>query len=276
MMKNLFTKNEFQLDEILFEGRNKSYGAYTLRNDSDRVLTKSLFYGIAFFAAASALPFVVNAFEDKTIIEEIPYSDPFVLQNIPTEEVQTITPIILPNKVQKAYDSTVPEPTRAPKNEKKAITKADKTDAIAGIQTVDIEKPGTYIPVKVAMPPAYKKSIVDPVWLDEIEKPNNEIMSAVDEEADFTGGINAFREKVQSNFDASSFEGNEEITKAMVTFVVEKDGTISNMKVTGADAAFNIETEAAIKKIKGRWLPAKVKGQSVRSYFRFPVTMRFE
>ena len=43
----------------------------------------------------------------------------------------------------------------------------------------------------------------------------------------------------------------------MVTFVVERDGTISNIKVSGANTDFNKEAEKNNKRIKGKWNPAK-------------------
>ena len=89
-------------------------------------------------------------------------------------------------------------------------------------------------------------------------------------EADFLGGINAFRNKVNENFDTSSVESESgEVIKGTITFVVETDGTISNVKVNGANADFNKEAEKTIKKIKGKWNPAKLQGEKVRSYFRF-------
>ena len=81
----------------------------------------------------------------------------------------------------------------------------------------------------------------------------------------------------ESNFD-TSVVGSEsgEVIKAVVTFVVERDGTISNIKAAGANADFNKEAEKVIKSIKGKWNPAKLGGQNVRSYFRFPISMQFE
>jgi protein TonB len=73
-----------------------------------------------------------------------------------------------------------------------------------------------------------------------------------------------------TNFDSSVIENETgEVVKAVVTFVVERDGTISNIKVSGANADFNKEAEKTIKGIKGKWNPAKFQGENVRSYFRF-------
>jgi len=57
---------------------------------------------------------------------------------------------------------------------------------------------------------------------------------------------------------------------------VEKDGSISNIKITGTNSDFNQEAERTIKSIKTKWTPAQLKGKAVRSSFRMPISMRIE
>lgn len=60
----------------------------------------------------------------------------------------------------------------------------------------------------------------------------------------------------------------------MVTteFIVEVDGTISNIKVTkGLNALIDAEAVRVIGLIPGKWTPAKVEGVSVRSLYSIPV-----
>jgi len=67
--------------------------------------------------------------------------------------------------------------------------------------------------------------------------------------------------------------------RTTITFIVEIDGTISGIKANGTDADFNSEAIRTVKAIsaKGKWIPGKnKKGESVRSYFRFPISMKFE
>ena len=47
------------LDEIVFEKRNKEYGAYDLRKTYPRILTKAFIFGTIFFCLAAITPFVV-------------------------------------------------------------------------------------------------------------------------------------------------------------------------------------------------------------------------
>ncbi|SEM46868.1 protein TonB [Chryseobacterium taichungense] len=78
-----------------------------------------------------------------------------------------------------------------------------------------------------------------------------------------------------NNFDGSGFESGD-VMRTTITFIVEKDGTISGIKADGKDADFNSEAMRTIRSIKGKWVPAKINGQPVRSYFKFPISMKFD
>lgn len=279
-MKHLEHNQDFRLNEILFEHRNKAYGAYVLRTESDRILTKAFFIGVGLLAAVSIIPVAISAFKStETVIIQDP-TPPIMIDvdkpNDPPAEVlppQTVTP---PPPSVRQYDSQVVTPTRnANEND---IVEDIPDDAIAGVKndftappapqinvpTTVISGPGTVAPPKIAP--------VAPV-----EDPNKIVEGTeLSKSADFEGGINAFRTKVMNKFDVSAFE-TEDVVSTKLTFIVEKDGTISNIKANGKDASFNAEAIRTIKAVKGKWIPGKnKKGESVRSYFSFPISMKFD
>ena len=61
----------------------------------------------------------------------------------------------------------------------------------------------------------------------------------------------------------------------MFTFVIERDGSITDVKASGPNSEFNAEAVKTIKGIRKKWTPAKVNGQAVRSRYRLPLTMQF-
>ena len=102
-----------------------------------------------------------------------------------------------------------------------------------------------------------------------------EVHTLVDEEADYgNGGLNGFRVKVAENFDIEAVQG-EGVLTTTVKFVVETNGTVSQVKATGSNADFNREAERVVRSIKG-WNPAKKGGVNVRSYYSLPLKMKFE
>lgn len=273
---------EFRFNEVLFEHRNKEYGAYVLRNESDRILMKALFIGVSLLAAISITPVIINAFKTPEITDAGGYElpPPVIIDDYePTPPVTVVPPkSTLPPKV-KTEDTTVPEP--------RAIVKAEKEiekieGAVAGLKNNSegqIAPPNTYIPPTANTGSGPVISTAPPTILVEKTDPTK-IVDGKDlgVEANFNGGIESFRNKVMNNFDGSGFE-SDGVMRTTVTFIVEIDGTISNIKANGADVDFNNEAIRTIKTIsaKGKWIPGKnKKGESVRSYFKFPISMKFD
>ena len=275
-MKNLLLSlRTNDLDEVVFANRNKSYGAYALRNDYSNQLTKALFIGIAFFASVSAVPLVMNAFKSEVLLPKDDFSGREILVINDTE-----TPKPKPDNTTPARVKTVANPEVTPVREirknKTLPTKKDFEGAAIGTET----KPGSETtisvapPISVGPPSATDHQPVSPPA--PVEDPNVIIDGAkADVAADFKGGINAFRQKVAQGFDTSSIDQSG-VVSATITFVVEKDGSISNIKITGANADFNQEAERTVKSIKTKWTPAQLKGKAVRSSFRMPISMRIE
>lgn len=278
-MKHLHQNQEFRFNEVLFERRNKEYGAYVLRNESDRILTKALFVGVSILAAVSITPFVINAFNAESSVH-IPTDGPPVVIKLdrvdrpdtPPMKIEPVKPTTPPNV--KTYDAREIQPTR---NAVEVDKEERPIDAIAGTQdNFKGEAAKTdYIPTPpvIGTGPVINNTVQPPVVVPEVE--DKTPRTKVDVEAAFEGGIDAFRNKVMNKFDASGFE-NEGVIKTTITFIVEKDGTISGIKADGMNGDFNSEALRTIKSIKGKWTPAKVKGESVRSYFKFPISMKFD
>ncbi|WP_100077524.1 energy transducer TonB [Chryseobacterium camelliae] len=276
-MKNPFKNEESRFNELLFEHRNKEYGAYVLRNESDRILTKALFVGVSLLAAISITPLIVSAFKTTEVSIETPDPGPFVFKDIPEHEVVVPvkpTPPAAQQKKVKTFDETIPEP-KANLTKEKVVEKIE--GAVAGTRNNsdgETAPANTYVPQAPAINtgPVSIPTATTPV--PEKADPNA-VSTVVDVEASFPGGIDSFRNKVLNNFDGSGID-SDGVVKTMITFIVERDGSISAIKADGKNADFNSEALRTIKNIKGKWIPAKVKGQAVRSYFKFPISMKFE
>jgi protein TonB len=275
-MKNLSTLfGKDNLDEIVFSNRNKAYGAYVLRNEYSNQLTKALFVGVTFFASLSVIPLIVSAFEVKS---EIPMDGgskhDFVYVDEHIDTPKPTPAATVPTKV-KTVASEIVTPVRVVKKDKPAPTEDDKKGAALSSETSD----GPETTLTVA-PPAIKVGppVVAPPYVPPTKPvdPNELYTTAtVDVAADFKGGINAFRDKVAQNFDTESID-KAGMVSGVITFVVERDGSISNLKVTGSSSDFNSEAERTVKSIKTKWTPAQLKGKPVRSSFRMPISMKIE
>ncbi|MDV2446466.1 energy transducer TonB [Elizabethkingia anophelis] len=266
--------HEFALNEIVFENRNKSYGAYDLRNRAGQYMNKALFSGILFFGVITGGSILYMNLNNKNVITDIGkpvFVKPIEVDIDPVKPKAPEPVQSQPQKVVKTIDTQVPTPVNNPPIEK--ITTKVPTDAVSGTQ--NIEGPvaaNPNIPAPIIKTPG--EGIVPAPPQPKV--PTDEIVTHFDVEAAYVGGLDSFRNKIKENFDGSVMDGTEGVIKTMVTFIVERDGTITNIKADGPNRDFNAEAIRTIKSVKGKWNPAKLEGQNVRSYFRIPVSMKFE
>ena len=282
-MKHMHQNQEFRFNEVLFEHRNKEYGAYALRNESDRMLTKAFFVGVSLLASISLAPVLINAFKADPIIDRISDDGTRIIHEVQTFEKDPppvqVKPQVAPEKV-KTIDDRLPEPKKIVTHEKKVATPEEKINAVSGVETSngkEITTP-TYVPTSTTIGTGPVISTVPPKVIPQPVDDKNKIETELSAEASFGGGIESFRNKVMNTFDGSGFDSGD-VMKTTITFIVEINGTISGIKANGADADFNNEAIRTIKTIsaKGKWTPGKNKqGEFVRSAFKFPISMKFD
>lgn len=267
------------LDEMVFENRNKAYGAYDLRTSYRSILTKSFIFGTILFLVAAITPFVImkikqmNAKEatevNANLIDILPEEQ--IIEEIKEEEPPPPPPPPKEEPQQEVIQNVVPEPVKAPKVETPPPPITKQLETTTGLANQEGVKTPTYTPPPP--PPGPTKSTTVEVKPQVSE---TQVYTEVEQLAEFPGGINSFRSKVSSNFDTSVMDGDEGTVKTEITFVVERDGSITDIKANGSNKDFNAEAIRTVKSVKNKWAPAKINGQSVRYRFRMPLTMQFE
>ena len=267
------------LDEIVFEHRNKEYGAYDLRTSYRKILTRSMIIGTLLFCLAAITPFVImkikqmNAAEktevDANLMEILPEEEKPKDEIVEKEELPPPPPPKVEEKIE-IIQNVVPEPVKAPKVETPPPPISEQLKTTTGLINQEGVKQTAHVPPPVQAPP--KAAAV------ESKAPSTtEIYESVDQDAEFPGGgLSAFRTKFSENFDTSAMEGGEGTIKATVTFIVERDGSITDIKVQGGNSDFNQEATRTVKSVKTKWKPAKINDQPVRQRYKMPITMNFE
>lgn len=93
----------------------------------------------------------------------------------------------------------------------------------------------------------------------------------------YEGGINEFRKKVSNAIDLSRFNWKGKF-KVVTRFVVERDGTLSNIILEESSGLkeFDEMVIKSIKKIKNKWTPGKIHSSPVRSHMKFPLSFSME
>lgn len=103
-----------------------------------------------------------------------------------------------------------------------------------------------------------------------------EIKTDGNKEVDYPGGINALRQEVANLFYTEGIYTEVKDVKTQILFIVERDGSISNVKAEGDNFTFNRQAEIALYSIGGKFTPAVIDGSPVRSRFRLPLSLKLE
>lgn len=103
-----------------------------------------------------------------------------------------------------------------------------------------------------------------------------ETFPTLDKPANYPGGINALRQEVSNLFYADGVYSEQKLVKTDVAFIVERDGTITNVEAQGENSTFNRQAEIALYSISEKFSPAVFKGGTVRYRYRLPLTMNID
>ena len=278
-MANEEQYDNISLDELVFENRNKEYGAYDLRTTYPKLLTKAFIIGTILFLIMALSPLIYStikrltapdAVEVKADLVNILDEDPIV--ELPKEEEPPPPP---PPKeeppVQEVIQNVVPEPVKAPKVETPPPPITKQLETTTGLNNVEGVKTPAYTPPPP--PPGPSKSTTVEV---KPQVSTTQVYTQVDQPAEYPGGMSALRRFLGENFDTTVAEGEGKLT-AKLKFVVERDGTVSSITIAdkSGNADFDSEAQRVVKKLK-KWAPAKLNGETVRSYYQVPFTMNFE
>ena len=258
-MKLDLLKNEWL--DIVFEGRNKSYGAYDLRKSDTKTTTRAFILGAVIFAFLVSIPLLASLIPEssdddmnmdkKIITVKMPPKDK-PKENIPpppppppkVDQVKFVKPV-----VAKA-EEVVEEPPKI----KEIVDKKLGAETIKGDPDAELS--------------------VEPVGNGDVVEEDNNIYNTagIEVKPDFPGGIEKFYKFVGKNYQVPEEEGLK--GKVFVSFVVEKDGSLTDIKVI-RDIGYGTGKEA-IRVLRScpRWNPGEQNGKKVRVLYSLPINIQ--
>ncbi|MEI7470785.1 MAG: energy transducer TonB [Chitinophagaceae bacterium] len=256
--------------DILFEGRNKQYGAYELRKTYNGRLTKALlltaalalllFLGTLFasvFKKAADDKLNVQDLEMKDVAKETPPPPPPPPPPKPPPPPEINQIKFTPPKIVKDEEVKPDEKIEEIKEDQAISTKTVESDIKEQIVQAPVEDKGTQI-------------VEAPKSDDE-----NKVFTKVENEAEFPGGDAAWRRFLEKNLNPNTPVDNnapEGTYQVIVQFIVSKDGSISDVQAL-TKHGYGMEEEAVKVIRKGpHWKPALQNGRNVNAYRKQPVT----
>ena len=266
--------------DLVFESKNKSYGAYQLRKNTGKRNVKSMlivFGTIAAILIASwAKVAIENAMPKKVAIEtDVELSklaqkkEPAKVERKEPVKVEMEQKVV--EKVKSSVKFTAPEIKKddevKPEDELKSQDELSKTNTAIGSFDVkgNDEAAGEVLKAK--------EVIAD-------EKPKEEetkVFDVVEQMPQFPSKNAALFEYLSKHIKYPVIaEENGIQGRVIVTFVVERDGSITDVKVVkSVDPSLDKEAQRVVKSMP-RWIPGKQNGSAVRVKYTVPVTFRLQ
>jgi protein TonB len=262
--------------DIIFEGRNKSYGAYALRMDYDKSVRKALVIGVLFVISAVMSPLIYAKIMNLQNSGKTLTSVEVTLSTYEIPEVKAKPEI--PPKKEEAPKPPKDTRTYLPPvvNIDDAVTEKPMTppgDITTEISNIDSKGTGDpNLPnagVGAAVEPPQKKPTSEPII--------DEIPIVVEQQAEFPDGIQALYKWLGNNIKYPTVCRENGIQgKVVVRFVVEKNGQVTNAQVVREVHELLNEEALRVVKQMPKWKPGKQSGNAVRSYFTLPIKFALE
>lgn len=269
--------NSSEWCDVVFEGKNKQYGAYRLRQSSSKRHIVAFLVILLFAGIVSALPGLISEIKKLTQDQQENIDETFELSNIPLdqeipEENKILQETAPPPPPLKTTVQFVP-PTIAKDEE---VTDKDQMKSQDEIQDTKIQ-------ISVASVQGNSDKGVDIAELREHkviveEKPVEEKpFVTVEQMPTFPGGEIEMQKFIRDNLrypvvaQESGIQG-----RVTLRFVVSKTGAIENVTVVrGIDPSCDKEAVRVVKSMP-KWIPGKQNGLNVPVYFNLPIQFRLQ
>ena len=265
--------------DLVFEGKNHAYGAYQLRKNTGVRNLKALITMFIGFAIIAAIVIAKVSFDkymasrnvaidadveltqlaEKKEIKQEKKDDPDDIKKVEVERVKSSVAFTVP-EIKK--DNEVKED-----QETKSQDELSETNTAIGAFTVegnDETAEVKHVEEKIAEPEPPKEE-------------ETKVFDVVEQMPSFPGGPAALMQYLSSNIKYPVVaEENGVQGRVVCTFVVEKDGSITDVRVVkSVDPSLDKEAMRVVKSMP-KWIPGKQNGSAVRVKYTVPVTFRLQ
>lgn len=249
-------------EDIVFENRNKDYGAYTLRT----LYSKNVVWGVVITLVLIALVFyssdIIALFKGEEVVEKAPprklvYTE--LSAPPPIDKPKPPPPQVQLPKLQKVIKFVPP--------------KVVKEEVVEEVPTIEEIKQNEVAAVEIEGPT--EVVFEEPVEEVIVEEETDKIFTVVEQQPEFQGGYEAMMNFIKKNmrYPASARRMGVDGT-VYVSFVVSKDGSISEVKTIRGISADCDKEAMRVVSMMPPWKPGKQNGKPV--FVRFVLPIKFK
>ena len=274
--------------DIVFEDKNKEFGAYQLRKDSDRRHNLAYIWLLGALVVVLGLILAYSKYSDyqaeKAALEAKERAEKMAQAMLQEAEEQPEEEQPEEQKFEQEIPEVPEEVLATVQVTQIAIVDADKVkNEVMSQEAQQEDNTARGVVTQEGSDDADKfQAVKEQVVVVEEHKPEpkpepEKIFVAVEQPAEFKGGQAALMKWLSNNIRyPEAAQQNNVQGRVIVKFVVEKDGSIGSPTIVkGVDRDLDQEALRVVRKMP-KWQPGKNNGQPVRSYFNLPVTFRLQ
>jgi protein TonB len=264
--------------DLVFEGKNQAYGAYQLRKNTGVRNIKALLVMFAAFIIIALIVYAKVSIENYIAQQNAAIETDVELQSLAEKkEVKQEKPDepeiekIEVERVKSSVAFTVPEIKKdnEVKEDQEMKSQDDLAETNTAIGAFTVEGNDETAEVKHV-----EEKIAEP---EPVKEEETKVFDVVEQMPSFPGGPSALMQYLSSNIKYPVVaEENGVQGRVVCTFVVERDGSITDVRVVkSVDPSLDKE---AVRVVKGmpKWIPGKQNGSAVRVKYTVPVTFRLQ
>jgi periplasmic protein TonB len=250
--------------DIIFDNRNKTYGAYALRKHYDKRLFKSLIIGLTTTAGICLVVHFTHSGSDTCIVEDLGGDGVVTVIEIPKHKPLEPEARVVPQlkRASRAYSSTfqIVEDNQA-LSDMPTIDELEH-NLIDNVDRDGVEPTPDHTPVQSTQPLA---SVSEEKYTEAV---------LIQKQPEFPGGKAAWKKFLERHLRAPDELAFGERKTVQVKFLVSEDGSITQFAVIQSGGeAFDNEVIRVLKKMP-KWSPAVQNGRNVAVTFTQPVTFQ--
>ena len=263
------------LEDIIFRNRNKSYGAYSLRTDYQRVINRALIIGIGVFGLAILTPMIWAKVEIRNREDVTARLIDVVIPPPPVE----VVPLVKPETPPPPQPEQIRSETRFVPYEivpdDKPVELPPTQDDLNNVVNIGSKNVvGIDEPIPYEEPTAGNSTVpAQPVEVEVSEKDKEWLI--VEQMPEYAGGLAALSKFLQKNLRYPNPASNAGVSgKVYVQFVVGQDGAISKVDILKG-LGFGCDEEAQrVIKLMPHWSAGKQSGRAVAVKFTLPINFQ--
>ncbi len=264
--------------DLVFEGKNKAYGAYQLRQENTKTSLIAFIGGITFMLAIIGGGLLLTSFDDAPVVDNIPY----ILD-------ESITPVDL-TPIQESEKPKKTETSAAAPQEPSTVEPQD----LSRMVVTETSQANANVPTNQEVrdtPPTNDGNgtgTLTDVGNNGGGNDNGEdgggttgngepvTTNKLDKLPLFPGGMDRFYKYVSNNINRPEMDEDRQISMSVVmAFVIEKDGSMTDIRaLRSTDKDLEREAIRVLKSLKTKWEPGYQNDKPVRTLYMLPIKVK--